>query len=138
MIIRGNTVGTNMSVEKIAEKIGTGGGGGVAPLIVTLRYGDGEASETSESILTAVESGLNVYLDVNSKRLALTYFDEVGMAYFADYENDRPVLYSINSEGYFEEVDTWLATVKDIGNISSALDELHTYAQGLINGGDSG
>ena len=81
-IIRGNVVGTTMSPESIANRIG-GGGGGI----------------TEEQLVETLANYATLE-DVNSN---------LGEA-----------------KAYTDEV---------VGDIESALDELHTYAQGLINGG---
>lgn len=51
MKIRGNTVGTNMSVDRIAEKIGTGGGG--KSVMVVIDIAEGTASHTAVQIFDA-------------------------------------------------------------------------------------
>lgn len=61
--IRGNVVGTTMAPEKIAERIGGGGGSAIAPLIVTLSEGWFEASHNAIEIYNHVKNGGEVYLD---------------------------------------------------------------------------
>ena len=61
--IRGNVVGTTMAPEKIAERIGGGGGSAIAPLIVTLSEGWFEASHNAIEIYNHVKNGGAVYLD---------------------------------------------------------------------------
>lgn len=121
---------------------GGGTGGGNAPLIVTLNPTSGMASVTGYGISTAVDEGRSVYLEVDGKRLPLSYLNpEYDWAYFADYENENvneSLLYTIFSEGYYEENATNLAFLSyQIGDISSALDEIREYAESLINGGGS-
>ena len=135
MIIRGNTVGTNMSVDKIAEKIG-GTGGGIAPLIVTIDQSTGKASHTVMEMLAKIESGGVVYLRLDGGYWPLTFVD----LDFADFtqsipEDPKEVVWRVWSDETIEKYDNTFATSDQIGDISSALDELHTYAQGLIEGG---
>ena len=89
MKIRGNTVGTTMSPESIANRIG----GGVT---------EEQLAETLEAYVTK------------------DYFEE-GIMGFAQMSDVEAVI--------GEAIDM------AIGDIELALDELHNYAQGLINGG---
>lgn len=146
MIIRGNTVGTNMSVDRIAEKIG--GTGGVDVMHV---YIDGDtfmASHRAAAISSHVYKGGIAYLDVNGEMLSLVWvtgtlacFEKATMLESGNVITD---LYFIDSNGSVYVYEVEYATKSDItaireemGDISSALDELHTYAQGLITGGGS-
>lgn len=142
MIVRGNTVGTTMSVDKIAEQIGTGGGGGggsVAPLILTLDDEwlsslSGEASHTSVEIVNHMAKGGNVILNALGYGIPVAYASD-GQAVFTNMDGTTKVQIVIDSGGYYNASIDYFATESQIGDIASALDELHTYAQGLIEGG---
>lgn len=107
MIIRGNTVGTNMSVEKIAEKIG-GTGGGIAPLIVTHYLddqGNSFASHTPIQIESYSNSGRAVfYEDDTGDLIALnSIYSENGEKYasFLKCNNiDGDWEYFVSESGY--------------------------------------
>ena len=51
------------------------------------------------------------------------------------FDGAEQVSIKIYKDGSYVVGTHEFATVDEIGDISSALDELHTYAQGLINGG---
>lgn len=133
MIIRGNTVGTNMSPEQIAGKIGTG----LSAKYMIVTYWDdvGSADYGSREIWDHVENGGIVYLNIASQYVPLQWavYTE---AHFAYHRHDGTLVkYIIDSDCGLAYSATSFATATDVGNISHALDELHTYAQGLINGG---
>ena len=152
MIIRGNTVGTNMSVDRIAEKIG--GTGGVAPLIVTV---DGETFKASHTPLQVydyatkhgevflVTDGIyHPFSDLSFTKESVDgeLISETHIASFTtpiSMRDGKCCLDFINIDDScnITSISQQLATAEDIGNISSALDELHDYAQGLIKGGGS-
>ena len=157
MIIRGNTVGTNMSVDKIAEKIGGGTGGSSVPVLyvdIRNRYDEDSgkyyASHDALQIAEHIEKGGAVFGTVLASNLITTI--TIPLSGIFDYSNNGVVYkdahfqwiggtrytdFGINKNGQVTENVTISATTDDIGNISSALDELHIYAQGLINGGDA-
>lgn len=132
MIIRGNTVGTNMSVDRIADKIGC-----VEPLIVTVDADTNKASHTAAEIRNHISLGGQVFIVDDGQYVAITAARHTYA--FANVYIAATILagYYIDDEGKVTTSVTELATADQIGDISSALDELHTYAQGLINGGDS-
>jgi hypothetical protein len=150
MIIRGNTVSTTIAPEKIAEKIG--GTGGSNTLIVKMDD-DGLATYSSNRIEDHIRNGgtaiaryyLNVgdYMKITDYYFDKCYYDELEngdlMLYVSFVSTVEPVITTLTiDEKRTPTVSyTELATSKDIGDISTALDELHTYAQGLINGGAS-
>ena len=146
MIIRGNTVGTNMSVDRIAEKIG---GTGSNTLIVTMDN-VGLATHSSTQIANHIRNGGTAIARYYQGMFGLGPIDDFYFSRcYEDEQNDGSLVYYVEfvstvadtlrtltidenkaiTVSYLE-----LATYKDIGNISSALDDLHTYAQGLING----
>jgi hypothetical protein len=117
---------------------GGGTGGGIAPLIVYKNVDDDTlATETYSTIFNYVQQGGSVYFD-DSGWIALSglvpykqeaIFEQVSPHYGNMFK------YIIDSSGYIGYEAAALATTDQIGDISSALDELHTYAQGLIAGG---
>lgn len=148
MIIRGNTVSTTIAPEKIAEKIG--GTGGSNTLIVKMDD-DGLATYSSNRIADHIINGgtaiARYYLDVGDfVKITDYYFDK---CYCDELENGYLMLYvsfvstvesmittlTIDEERTPTVSYTELATTRDIGDISTALDELHAHAQGLIDGG---
>lgn len=142
MVIRGNTVGTTLSIKKIAEEIGTGGGGGGGKeaLRVVFSMADMTANHTATEIAAHVAAGSSVYMEVESMLIPLSHVSEAEeVAYFeAFYSHSQPnvkVQYFVDAEGNADARNIYFATTEDIGDIASALDELHTYAQGLIEGG---
>lgn len=143
MKIRGNTVGTPISVEKIAEKIGgTGGGGGKEALRVVFSMADMTANHTATEISAHVSDGGSVYMEVESMLIPLSHVSEAeGIAYFeAFYSLSQPsakVQYFVDADGNADARNVYFATTEDIGDISSALDEIREYAESLINGGGS-
>lgn len=142
MKIRGNTVGTPISVEKIAEKIGTGGS--LEPLIVDIDNDACVANRTSTQILSAYEARQEIrgqlYYPGDSQPhwLTLLSVDE-DYAVFAKFEADGTwQSYCVDNDGVvYGGNSLQYATADQIGDISSALDELHIYAQGFIPGGAS-
>ena len=160
MIIRGNTVGTNMSVEKIAEKIGGTGGG--EHLIVTLDWGQyvGEggtldvASHSYEQIRERFLAGGAVIGVFNSKlptyELPLHSIGyhpkhgDVAVFILRDPEKRMDTYFYVDISGYVysedivpvtsNDIDDF-ATKEDIGDISAALEEIRKFAQHLIEEG---
>ncbi len=135
MKIRGNTVGTPISVEKIAEKLG-----GKEALRVVFSMGDMTANHTATEISAHVAAGGSVYMEVESMLIPLSHvseFDEVAYfeAFYSLSQPDAKVQYFVDADGNADARNIYFATTDDIGDIASALDELHTYAQGLIEGG---
>lgn len=142
MIIRGNTVGTNMSPDKIAEQIGTGGGGGggsVAPLIVTLEgdgYNmDGAASHTSMDIFNyrglvqIFAFGAYANLDHSSREEAV-FTAGIGIAQLA---------ITIGEDGRYTVRETTFVTTDDLGELNTALDgiiALQNHYMTMTTGGD--
>lgn len=153
MIIRGNTVSTTIAPEKIAEKIGSTGGG--EPLIVALDYGQyvGEngnidlASHSYEQIRERFLAGGAVIGVFITRRFlwkltlhSVCYHPEYGdVAVFIlrDPEKRMDTYFYVGAGGYVYSEDIVPATADDIGDISSALDEIREYAESLINGGVS-
>ena len=141
MIIRGNTVGTNMSVDRIAEKIGgTGGGGGsgsIAPMIVTIDEYTGMPTKNATEIYRHILKGGTAYFKwpFYDEEYQISSSYNANAVFFGFDSAGTPTSVHIDQEGNINSVPIPFATKKDIGDISSALDELHTYAQGLIEGG---
>ena len=155
MKIRGNTVGTTMSPEKIAEKIG-GTGGGILVVALDYGYADNDAGYPIAShnlaqieehfhkggaVVGTRSSGMEVPLcsiqthPLYGRIASFVFHDDMALSdihYFVD-ELGR----SINEERVLTNNLDFEYIVSEIGDISSALDELHTYAQGLIEGGGS-
>ena len=144
MIIRGNTVGTNMSVDRIAEKIG-----GDA-LVVTLSMVDGGviSSHTSLQICEYADNGGRVVIHMSGSTFVYCGWEQRSdsgekIARFASEvvsltDGKCSVSYLfIDDLCAVTYLSCDLATADQIGDISSALDELHAYAQGLIEGGGS-
>jgi hypothetical protein len=149
MIIRGNTVSTTIAPEKIAENIG-GGTGGIAPLIVTMVAETGKATHTSGQIAQHLREGGTViarnyqnagsYLRIQDFYYSGCYDSEShdgSLNYYVSFVNtDESALTTlqIDDTGEITVAVTDLATADQIGDISTALDELHNYALGLIGG----
>ena len=131
MIIRGNTVGTNMSVKRIAEKIAT------PPLMVTIDYDTNKASHTAVEIMDHMSLGGQAFIAEDGQYVAITTANHSYAFANVSIDATRLAGYYIDDEGKVTTSVTELATADQIGDISSALDELHTYAQGLIDGGGS-
>jgi hypothetical protein len=137
MKIRGNTVGTPISVEKIAERIP--GGGAVEPLVVQLDESTGKASHTAGQILEALSSGKFVLASIPGEPIRLSLLSvDATYATFVNFSDDNLLAkFLVTDTGDLECFREYYVTDTTIGDISSALDELHNYAQGLIAGGDS-
>ena len=147
MIIRGNTVGTNMSPERIADKIG------VPVLYVDIRNRYDEdlglyyASHGADQIVEHLEKGGTVVGTVIATdrmtgiKIPLSgIFEHNGSligAHFRWVGGTRYTNFEIKVDGRVYETVTISATTDDIGDISSALDEIREYAENLINGGGS-
>ena len=131
MIIRGNTVGTNMSVKRIAEKIDT------PPLMVTIDYDTNKASHTAVEIRDHMSLGGQAFIAEDGQYVAITSANHSYAFANVSIDATRLAGYYIDDEGKVTTSVTELATADQIGDISSALDGLHTYAQGLIDGGGS-
>ena len=131
MIIRGNTVGTNMSVDRIADKIGC-----VEPLIVTVDAYTHKASHTSTEMFGHFAKGGSLFYSSagNLSPPLVVSAEEVVFGVTVDY---TLTYLNIDAEGFTSNYQEKFASADDIGNISSALDKLHNYAQGLIEGGGS-
>lgn len=135
MKISGNTVGTTMSVDKIAEKIGTGGGG-TGGGVVTVTIGENnQASHTAPQILELLKGGNRVLFYNGSSYFTPTLVSEDIAMFSVQHDDYTWELYQIFKIGDVLYDCIAVAKQEDIGDISAALDELHTYAQGLINGG---
>jgi hypothetical protein len=134
MIIRGNTVSTTIAPEKIAEKIGR-----VGTMYVGLYEETGKASHTAEEIYKHAENDGVVLLDMDGVYFPLVY-SSLGSAEFNSYVNDQDYVRGarVFRDGSYVTFSTDIVTSvildERIGDISTALDELHTYAQGLIGG----
>jgi hypothetical protein len=134
MIIRGNTVSTPIAPKKVAEEIGS-----IAPIYVTLDKSTGKASYTAAEIYTHIDDGGVVYLHTGNEIIPLVY-SSIGMAEFNSYVTDQDLFRGaqVFKDGSYVIVNTDIVTEdileENMGDISSALDELHTYAQGLIGG----
>lgn len=144
MIIRGNTVSTTIAPKKIAEEIGgTGGTGvGVAPLIVTMNAETGKATHDSEQIAQHLRDGRTViarniqtagdYLRIQdfyySKCYTSEQHDGSVMFYVSFVNTDGPILTELQID---DTGEITVNVIDQIGDISSALDELHAYAQEL-------
>ena len=133
MIIRGNTVGTNMSVDRIADKIG-----GKEGMRVVLNMGDMTANYNYREIADHVAAGGTVYLEAELQLIPLSHLaEEKRIAYFNAFHADEyysPCTmnqYWVDDNYNVDSEHSILASASDIGDISSALDELHTYAQSL-------
>lgn len=135
MIIRGNTVSTTIAPEVIADKLG-GVGGGIAPIVVNLVLTDkdengwyGDTSHTAIEIFNFKESGRDVYGFFGDAFVPLT-FSNTTVATFGD-------TLEVRDSKIFRVLEPKYATTEQIGDISSALDEIREYAESLINGGGS-
>lgn len=113
---------------------GGGAGGGVAPLIVTIDATTGKASHTSTEILSHIRQGGLSVIDNLGFYLQIAGISEMEVVASVVQQN-RSLSVVIDSDGNYVAYDTEFATSDQVGDISSALDELHTYAQRLISGG---
>lgn len=135
--------GTQGEVEKLNDRVSDleeNGTGGVAPMIVTLDDATGKASHTAAEIYNHNKSGGAVFVT----RYGFTYPVSRVASYQADFVYTDWEQYTIHTivirqDGQYEIVaEEWVSNAlfhDTIGDISSALDELHNYAQWLINGG---
>ena len=123
------------AVKNASEGGGTGGGC-IAPLIVTMAEDGSKASHNFKEISSHALAGGDVFFDTFVGYIALNDLSyEEGVAIFTKVSNYSVNAYIVGTEGDLEIRNSRWATADQIGDISSALDELHTYAQGLINGG---
>ena len=119
MKIRGNVIGTTMKPEKIAERIG--GGGGANALIVTIE-GD-KASHTSDDIHDHIENGGLVYLHADFPLYVSLTDVDYSRAVFTYHDGTR---YEIDQDGNVTIHES------EIGNISTALDQIIEIQEELI------
>lgn len=146
----------NSSVEELASAKavynavknagGGGGGGGIAPLIVTMNAETGKATHDSEQIAqhlrdggTAIARNIQTsgdYLRIQDFYYSRCYTSEQhdgSVRFYVSFVNtDGPILTELQID---DTSEITVNVIDQIGDISSALDDLHTYAQGLINGG---
>lgn len=137
--IRGNLIGTTMAPEKIAERVG-GGGGGVAPLIVAYYDQTGKASHSSTEIFEASLQRPVVLVHASKREhYQLDYCTEFA-ASFTRMDDTRILEQWVVDEAkvvdyyYHGAIVTQTQLDNAIGDIETALDELHAYAQALIGG----
>lgn len=142
MKIRGNTVGTNMSIDKIAERIGGGGGSGGESNVFVVSYDliSCVLDKPYEDVLAAFRAGKNVVLTGTSPLGSV--FCYFGAGYFSNEE----------SEGLGEHIEfssvidnqtqllivtpdgTCTTKIVNFGDIDSALDRIIAIQNSLIGG----
>lgn len=137
MKIRGNTIGTNMSIDRIAERIG-GGGGATEVYRATYDYEEG-LNDDFYNLLNAFNSGKIVTLNVNTP-VGIVYsfccdgYDPYGMEngkeclVFHSYSTEQIKTICVCADGKIEEKNV------DIGDIDSALDSIIAIQNSLIGG----
>jgi hypothetical protein len=126
-----------MSIEKIAEKIGGTGGGGLGTMKVTMDADGRFASKSGAEISAHVAAGGDAVLDEAWGQIMLTKCIQGIIAVFEYLQGNSIVTIEIDENRNLTKHFTQFATTDQIGEISSALDELHAYAQALIAGGAS-
>lgn len=114
-----------------------GTGGGVASLIVTLDKSTGKASHTAGQILEAREAGQDVIARINGQDIFISMQSVYNTyAVFVVMADDNILeKYLVTDTGDLEYFSEYYVTDTTIGDIASALDKLHSYAQVLIDGG---
>lgn len=133
------------SAKAVYDAVKNASGGDDAEVMrVYFNEGDMTANYTSHEIAEHVLGGGFSYMVIGDMRIPFSRFD-IGteLAHFG-YCSPQfnggvklPYLqdYFVDANGNADSSLVFVATQADIGNISSALDTLHTYAQELINGG---
>ena len=130
--------GTQENVEKLNDRVSDlekNGTGGVAPMIVTLDDATGKASHTAAEIFYNFEK-YNFSVILGREYIPIVR-SSAGVAEFSSYENNQDYVRGVQifSDGSYvafqTDVITRVILDDEIGNISSALDKLHAYAQEL-------
>jgi hypothetical protein len=105
---------------------------------VVFNMGDMVANYNAIEIANRVENGGYVSMDVEAMLVPLSFFDYgENRAYFDVFYDYGVMRYWVDADGSADAMTINLATAADIGDISSALDEIREYAESLINGGGS-
>lgn len=151
-VIKGNTVGTTMprpdwnqddpnAADYIKNKPDLSNIGGKGTIYVVLNEETGKASHTSSEIFDNFEK-YNFAVILGREYIPIVR-SSVGVAEFSSYENDQDYVRGVQifSDGSYAAFQTDVITRvildDEIGDISSALDEIREYAESLINGGGS-
>ena len=131
--------GTQDDVEKLTDRVSDLEKNGTVMIVYKNVDDDTLATETYATIFNHVQKGGSVYFD-DSGRIALSELVPYKQEAIFERANPRSKTifrYTIDSIGMIVYEHESFATADQIGDISSALDELHAYAQGLIDGGAS-
>lgn len=127
--------GTREEVEKLNDRVSDLKKNGTV-MIVTLDAATGKASHTSTEILDHIRLGGRSIINNSGSYLQIIAASEMEAGGSFILENNL-VSVMIDSDGRYFVYHTSFATIDQIGDISSALDEIREYAESLINGGGS-
>ena len=134
MKIRGNVVGTTMKPAAIANRIG----GGAAALVVTV---DGNAaSHTAAEIYAHLQDGGVAVLRHTDAYFCIEACVQNLAICSILYDDYTATVYSIYGDGSVETVELMLTNQSwvegQLGNISTALDNIIVIQEHLIGGGE--
>lgn len=116
---------------------GTGGTGGIEPLLVNTVDDDGNpVTVTPAEILAHISKGGPVYYDDVSTYTALSFCSEA-LAEFITIVNGQVGKYVVDADGAQSFVSTNFVTQDEIGDISTALDSIIAIQNGLIGGDEA-